>query len=206
MNANIRIDEKVAALGRASRRAALVSLLGFLLVFGALAYGSWQLRTLANQKAQLQREQESLAKEVMASRADVVRYRSEARSARQAVSASRAAINAFHAGRLEDAVDLYDEALAADPGNAYVQNLRAYALFRLHDVDKALEGQRRSLEADPGYAWGYFDLARFLCASSPPRWDEARAAATKAVELRPDLREIMRRDGEFQRTCQGKLP
>jgi tetratricopeptide (TPR) repeat protein len=99
-----------------------------------------------------------------------------------------------------------DEALSSDPDNAYVQNLRAYALFRLGRVDTALEGQRRSVAADPSYAWGYFDLARFLCAVSPPRIDEARKAAAKAIELRPDLRGRMQADGEFQKLCQHRIP
>lgn len=33
-----------------------------------------------------------------------------------------------------------------------------------------------SVAADPEYAWGYFDLARFLCAASPPRLAEANQA------------------------------
>lgn len=120
--------------------------------------------------------------------------------------AARAAINAFHEGRLQDAVALYDEALGSDPDNAYLQNLRAYALFRLGHVDAALEGQRRSLVSDPSYAWGYFDLARFLCATTPPQIEEAKKAAARAIELRPGMQAIMRGDGEFQRVCRGRVP
>jgi hypothetical protein len=55
------------------------------------------------------------------------------------------------------------------------------------------------------FRWGYFDLARFLCAASPPQFKEATGAAAKAIELRPDMREIMRGDAEFQRGCQMML-
>lgn len=206
MSPAVSLEERVVALGRASRRAALVSLLGFLLVVAALGYSAVKLADLQEQRGALQREQADLIATIDSSKADVAKYRQEAQNARQAVAASRAAINAFHAGRFEDAVSLYDEALKSDPENAYLQNLRAYALFRLGKVDTAIEGQRLSLAVDPNYAWGYFDLARFLCAASPPLWDEANDAARRAIELRPELLEIMRSDGEFQRVCRGRVP
>lgn len=193
----------VEQLGRASRRAATLSFMGFVLVISALGYAAFQLRALERETEHLQDRADSLNFAIDSLAGTVVRYREEAANARQAVAASRAAINAFHAGRLEDAVGLYDQAIAADSANAYLQNLRAYALFRLRRYDTAIEGQRRSLEADPTYAWGYFDLARFLCAASPPDLQAAREAAERAIELRPEMRDIMQRDGEFRRVCSG---
>jgi hypothetical protein len=73
-------------------------------------------------------------------------------------------------------------------------------------VEEAIEGQRRSIAGDSSYAWGYFDLARFLCAAQPPQMENARRAAETALSLRPDLRQIMAGDGEFQRVCQGRIP
>ncbi len=46
-------------------------------------------------------------------------------------------------------------------------------------VDDAIEGQRKSIVDDPSYAWGYFDLARFLCSATPSRTEDARVAAKK---------------------------
>jgi tetratricopeptide (TPR) repeat protein len=158
-----------------------------------------QRRTLLNQVGALQAEMQGYKNDLNTVRGDLAR-------ARSSLSAARAAINAFHAGRLTDAVTLYDEALGADPDNAYLQNLRAYALFRLGRVDAAIAGQRKSVADDPTYAWGYFDLARFLCATSPARTDDARAAAKRAIELRPGMRAIMQNDGEFQRVCRHSLP
>jgi tetratricopeptide (TPR) repeat protein len=158
-----------------------------------------QRRTLLNEVGALKGEMQGYKSDLNTVRAELAR-------ARLSLTAARAAINAFHAGRLTDAVTLYDEALSSDPDNAYIQNLRAYALFRLGRVDAAVEGQRKSIAADPSYAWGYFDLARFLCATSPPRMEDARAAAKRAIELRPDMRAIMQGDGEFQRVCHHSLP
>jgi len=206
LSSTSQIDARVEELGKASRRAALLSLLGFLLVLVAIGYASFQLRELERQRAALEERQGQL-------RADIEKYRSELDGlhadlarARGALMSARAAINAFHAGRLQDAVALYDEALGSDPDNAYLQNLRAYALFRLGRVDAALAGQQKSLASDPNYAWGYFDLARFLCAASPPRIEEAKEAAKKSIELRPEMRTIMQGDGEFQRVCRRRVP
>jgi tetratricopeptide (TPR) repeat protein len=206
MNAPPSIDERVAALGRTSRQAALVSLLGFLLVLGALFYAATELTSLERERKRLDLQRSALLDQIERDKAELAKVNSELANARQAVAASRLAINAFHAGRLEDAVALYDEALRADPSNAYLQNLRAYALFRLGHVDAALEGQRKSVASDPQYAWGYFDLARFLCAASPSRLEEAKDAASRALKLRPDLRRIMEQDAEFQRVCHGQIP
>lgn len=185
-------------LGKQSRRAAWISASGFMLVILALTYAASQLR-------KLQAESLKLTVQVEGTKTELARTKQELEGARKALSATRAAINAFHAGNLQEAVSLYDEALAWDPGNAYIQNLRAYSLFRLGRIQDAIEGERRSIAADPQYAWGYFDLARFLCAASPVQMEDARSAAVKAIELRPEMRQVMQEDGEFQRVCRRKV-
>jgi tetratricopeptide (TPR) repeat protein len=206
MSAPDQLDGRVDELGKASRRAAALSLLGLLLVLAAMGYAFVGLRALERQRASLLTERQELIAETDEYRRDLTSVRADLAKSRASLAAARAAINAFHAGRLEDAVALYDEALAADPDNAYIQNLRAYSLFRLGRIEAAIEGQRRSLAADPSYAWGYFDLARFLYAVSPPRLDEARQAEAKAIELRPGMRSIMQADGEFQRFRRHRVP
>jgi tetratricopeptide (TPR) repeat protein len=203
----------IDALGRASRRAAALSLLGVVVVLGAIGYAAFELRKIEQQRAATQQQLESVQRELItveqrraSTQQQLETVEQALITARASLAAARAAINAFHAGRLTDAVKLYDEALAADPDNAYLQNLRAYALFRLGRTDAAIEGQRQSLKSRPDYAWGYFDLARFLCSASPARLDEARQAAATAIQMRADLQEIMRSDGEFQRVCQRKIP
>lgn len=196
----------IEEIGRSSRRAAIVSLLGFLLVMAAIGYAMLELKELGQQQVVAQEQVAKLKEQSEQYSNELSKVRMQLANARSSLSAARAAISAFHAGHLEDAISLYDEALTADPSNAYLQNLRAYSLFRLKKLDAAIEGQRQSVAIDPNYAWGYFDLARFLCAASPPQLEEARRAAAKAISLRPDMRVIMKNDGEFQRVCQHALP
>ena len=197
------VNETVERLGRSSRWAALMSFLGLALALGALLYSMKQLyrvnAELHAQNVALEKSRESL--ENYEKYANMQLSRSRA-----ALSSARAAINAFHSGNLQQALQLYDEALSSDPDNAYLQNLRAYTLFRLGRTDEAIEGEKRSVEVDPNYAWGYFDLARFLCAAGPTEMNAAKNAARKAIRLRPDFESTMRSDGEFQRVCRHQIP
>jgi tetratricopeptide (TPR) repeat protein len=190
-----------------------VSLLGFILVLATIGYAMVQLRSLERQRASLQHEVRDLhtaadqyRTDLANAKVDLEKARGDLARARASLGAARSAIGEFHAGRLEDAVKLYDDALAFDPNDAYLQNLRAYSLFRLGRIDAALEGQRRSIAIDPNYAWGYFDLARFLCAATPPRVAEARQAALKAIDLDHAMKQRMESDGEFQRVCKHSVP
>jgi tetratricopeptide (TPR) repeat protein len=199
MSAVNALDARVDELGKTSRRAALISLCGFVLVLLAIGFAVVALHSLELQRKSLRRENQTLMDDISKTRQELTGVRADLAKSRASLASARAAINAFHSGRLQDAVALYDEALTADPDNAYLQNLRAYCLFRLGRVDEAIAGQRKSLSIDPGYAWGYFDLARFLYAAKPPKTEEARKAELKAIELRPDMRSIIKSDGEFQK-------
>lgn len=190
-------------VGRASRKSALISAVGFVLVLAAIGYAATQLRAIERQRASVAAELASLSGEVVTLRDSVAALNGALEGARCALSSSRAAINAFHNRSYRLAVRLYDEALACDSNNAYLLNLKAYALFRLDDLDAAIVAQRRSVSAAPDYAWGHFDLARFLCASGDLA--SARAEIRLAASLRPDIASIAADDGEFRSLCGGAL-
>src|SRR5947207_5247304 len=65
------LDARVAKLGKASQRAALVSSLGLLIVLGALGYASWQLRDLERQKAKSETEKAKLDTQIQKKRAEL---------------------------------------------------------------------------------------------------------------------------------------
>jgi hypothetical protein len=116
----------------------------------------------------------------------------------------RDAIRAFHRRDYDTAVALYDRVLLADPENAYLLNLKAYSLFKRKLLGQAIDVQKESVRVDPQYAWGYFDLARFQCASG--RFDDARESIELAREKGgPWLIEKMQGDGEFRRLCKRVL-
>jgi tetratricopeptide (TPR) repeat protein len=117
----------------------------------------------------------------------------------------KAAIDAFHALHWDEAVSLFDRALATDPGNVYVEDMRAYMLFRLGKIDEALAQERQAIASDPNYATSYLNLARFQCAATPAQMDEARKNTEKFKAMRPDMSTFPKMDGEFQRVCKGQI-
>lgn len=76
-------------------------------------------------------------------------------------------------------------------------------MFKDKQLDQSIESLKYAVEIEPDYAWGFFDLARVLCANK--QFPDAEEAARKALELRPGLREVMLEDGEFSRLCRPIL-
>ena len=55
-------------------------------------------------------------------------------------------------GRLEEAVEQYEKALAIDPRHSRAHNNLAMTLESLGRLDQAISHYRRAVEIDPGYA------------------------------------------------------
>jgi len=188
----------------ASRRSAVLVLVGTIVALAALAFSASQAASEAKRARIFAQEAEKEAMRVEKLQSESKELSTQVSGLREALSASRIAIAAFHQGDYAKALKFYDEALQADPGNAYLLNLRAYALFKQHKYDEALAAELLSVRADPRYAWGYFDLARFQC--SLGKRDDARESVAKALSLNPELLDIMRGDGEFRRLCGSIVP
>jgi tetratricopeptide (TPR) repeat protein len=178
------------SLRRASMISAVLMILSALIVLGSSWFSYNQLRDRQAEVAKLGREAKEL-KQV----ADSMRTSNS--TLRGALTATRLAINAFQSHEYGTAIELYDESLAADPDDAYVLNLKAYALFKMNRVKEALEVEKRSVKADSSYAWGYFDLARFHFALNQLK--EGLSAEAKMLRLDPRFQNKMRTDGEYQR-------
>lgn len=141
----------------------------------------------------------SLALEVAKEQGQVKAYRDQVKNARVAVKYVTDGINLYHAGNYDGAIASYNEALRLDPENPYIYNLKGYSLFKAHRFDQASKTLKQSVELDENYAWGYFDLARSYCAEG--KFDEAKQAAAKAIQVQPEIKHVMRKDGEFTHLC-----
>ncbi len=208
MSASPQMDAQLEQMGKASRRSALLSLLGFLMILAAIGYAVYQLHRIEKQRTDLVIEERALRSQLVATQAQLNLARKQVADALLQVTAARdtkVAIDAFHAGHWNEAVSLYDKALASDPDNAYLQDMRAYMLFRLGRIDEAISGERRAIAADPTYSWSYFNLARAQCAASPPQMEEAKQSTAEAIRLNPQLTQFIKQDGEFQKVCRGQI-
>jgi tetratricopeptide (TPR) repeat protein len=187
-----------------SRRSALLVLVGTIVVIGAFTISALQAASEAKRARTFAQQARDEATRVQQLQSQAKELSAQVSGLREALSASRIAIAAFHQGDYATALKFYDEALKADPGNAYVLNLRAYALFKQNKYDEALAAELLSVRVDPRYAWGYLDLARFQCAAR--KREDARESIAKALSLNSGLRAIMHGDGEFRRFCGSLVP
>jgi tetratricopeptide (TPR) repeat protein len=192
------LELEIDRLGRESKLSGALTLLGALLFVSALVYGQTQIARIDAQRAVLRQETDGALAALRIAKDSLT-------AARCALSGSRAAIAAFHNRDYTGALALYTEALRCDPDDAYLLNLKAYAAFKGGDLETAIATQRRSLEVDPSYAWGFMDLGRFLCARGAEHRGEALKALERAIELRSDLVTTMRGDTELPRVCGAEL-
>ena len=190
-------------LRRASRIATILSVISAVIVIGALLIASYQLSAIEARQHQAAAELGKSRIELETTRGQLSEARASLSQAQCALRKSRSAIEAFHQRDYDLAIQSYDRALRCDPKNAYLLNLKAYSLFKAGRIEGAIQAQEESLLQDPKYAWGYFDLARFLCAAKS--YDKAAGARTTALQLRPELAEVMNNDGEFMRLCTPEL-
>jgi tetratricopeptide (TPR) repeat protein len=199
-------ESMLASIEHTSRVSAVLMVLGAVVVASALWIATSRLTSVQAEVTDLETRAEGLRtknEDLARAAAELTKtsdtLRKEVSGLRQALSASRDAIAAFHARDYPTAVSLYDTALAADPGNAYLINLKAYSLFKLGNLSEAISVQQHGLRTDPSYAWGLFDLARFQCAAG----NKAAAAKALGEAIAEDdrFRRLAKQDGEFRRLC-----
>jgi len=200
-------------LAARSKRTAWISFLGLVIVLASLGYGAYQLAQLSSEVrartaelsalqtdiTQAKRELATRSDEVVAVRKELDTTRAQLAASREAVALVTQGINRYHQGSYRGAIEAYNQALRLDPKNPYIANLKGYSEFKANRLEDSIASLERAVTIDPTYAWGYFDLARVLCADR--KFSEAKEAADKAVKLRPELADVMASDGEFTRLC-----
>jgi tetratricopeptide (TPR) repeat protein len=190
---------------------------------GATAWASFKVRPLVVEKERLEQEVEHRRDQAAALKTQYDKatteyeslgkqlqlLREQLTSARKSTPALTDAINAFHRRQYPRAIEKYDDALRLNPGDAYIYNLKSYSQFKSGDAPGAIGTMSKSLELDPSYAWGYFDLARFQCAAGTPI-DATRTLKDAAVKQGESVKRLaslfLQQDGEFRRLCASALP
>ena len=93
-------------------------------------------------------------------------------------------------GRVAEAVDLYDEVVAAFPDSGTVLNNYGFAWLQLGRYDRALPTLRDAIEAAPENARAHLNLG--LTYYGLARFEDALASWDRAVELDPSLEPAIR--------------
>jgi cytochrome c-type biogenesis protein CcmH/NrfG len=183
------------------RRSALIFSIITILAVAILAYTAVRVRRAVREVQNAQVEAQHARTELETLRGEQRQLRMQLQRAREATQYVTEGINYYHQGRYGAAVNSYDQALKLDPENPYVLNLKGYSLFKQRDLKPAIAALRHSVSVEPEYAWGYFDLARAQCAAG--EFQEARKSVSTAISLRPELKSVMRSDGEFTHLCKS---
>ncbi len=91
---------------------------------------------------------------------------------------------AFTREQYDDALQLCNQAIELDPGNAEYYNSRGVTLHEMGRYSKALADKEKAIGLDPGNARYY--NSRGVTLHAMGRYDEALADKDKAIELDPD--------------------
>ena len=94
----------------------------------------------------------------------------------------------FHqAGRLQEALGLYQRVLTAQPNHPDALNLSGVATFQLGDGDRAVKLVQAAIAFKPDHVDAHNNLGNMLKALG--RLDEAETAYRRALEIKPDYAE-----------------
>ncbi|MBC7520557.1 MAG: tetratricopeptide repeat protein, partial [Sandarakinorhabdus sp.] len=93
------------------------------------------------------------------------------------------AVCAEKAGRVQEALTLFDAALRLAPGHAGIWNSRGNLLDRLGDQDGAMTSYRRAVAIVPGHFEAWLNLG--IVGAAMKRWDDAEQALGRAGQLAP---------------------
>jgi tetratricopeptide (TPR) repeat protein len=184
---------------KSSKLATLLTTLGLLIVIASITYSVFELNSLEARIRLKQSELEQIKSNMDSVKIEFIKQKQQLSASRESVYFVTQGINFFHQGLYLEAVKAYNTALSLDSLNAYILNLKGYSLFKAKRYSEAVKVLHHAVEVQPDYAWGYFDLARANCANG--NYDNALKAAQKAIELRHDMINIIKNDGEFNRLC-----
>jgi tetratricopeptide (TPR) repeat protein len=91
----------------------------------------------------------------------------------------------FRAGKVPEAIDQYEQAVAMDPHWAIAHNDLGNALRRVGRVDEAIAQYQQALQIEPDFFEAHYDLAATW--KQAGRLDEAIQQYRQAVKVRPDV-------------------
>jgi tetratricopeptide (TPR) repeat protein len=113
----------------------------------------------------------------------------------------RQGVAQFHLQQYDQAVTLYDKALAVFPDDSYAWGLKGYALFRAGHIQESIDANQKAIELDPGDPLGYLDLAKSYCGAK--LYDNAKSAllTEPPPDVAPDVSRYVVSDGELRRVC-----
>jgi tetratricopeptide (TPR) repeat protein len=200
--------ESLQDLKAASRRAAAISAIGAIILFGTLGYSAFQLSKFQAQEAKLRRNLEDTKRQLEVTQGQLKEkqrqleiVRNQLKNAPSSNDAVRKGVRHYHEGKFKEAVSAYDEALTLDPFNSTAYGLKGQALLKLGKTQQAISSLEKSIALQQDNVQAHYSLALAY-------WDAGKeSAAVEEVKglLRSDPEEYppIRWDGNFAKFYQS---
>lgn len=194
-------DQKLQ-LRRASRRSALLTILGASILAGTLGFSGWKLRALETDVQKL----EELAAE---RQTDLRHARQQLDDANRELNTSKRRLRALQTiqleiqeglndqfgGFYEDAIRHFDAALQYDRKNLSVYAFKAQALYRLQEYQSAIRICNIAIRLNPGYLPPYYTKALALHKSDDT--DTALEIIAYILDVDPNSYYLLKFDQNF---------
>lgn len=194
--------ETLQNIQAASRRAATISALGAVIIFGTLGYSALQLRKLQAQTLTLEHnlietrhQLEEAQGQLREKQRELEAIRNELRNAPSSNDAVRKGVAHYYEGKLTEAIAAYNEALRLDPYNSMAYGLRGQALLKDGNPQQAILSLRKSIDIQPDNFQAHYSLslAYWKTGSESDAVNEVKVL----LRLNPDEYPLIRWDGNF---------
>ncbi len=123
--------------------------------------------------------------------------RTEMEQTRASAEFLRQGINLYHQRRYAEAIAAYTQAIALDPKNAILFDLRGYAYLLERNVTNAVGDLKKAVELNADYPWGRYNLALAYWAAD--KQDAAVDQLETLLQREPSFLEVIKRDSQFRR-------
>ena len=195
--------DSVSRFARHARAGLFMTLVGAAIVVGSLAYSTQQLSRVQAERTALDAKLKTAAddlQKVKASRdlmeGELKQLQSSVKNARDSFFSVQMGLRQFFVKDYRGAVKFYDKAIAVDPLNPVLHDLKGYALLRDGDIQGAISALEKSIETGPDYVWGHYNLS--LAYAAAGEMVRAVAQIRKVLELDPSMKSAIRGDGQFR--------
>jgi tetratricopeptide (TPR) repeat protein len=186
----------VRALAQATRLSAWGMMLTIAILLVGTAYIYWAVAQLQDRKLDLEKQVGVLGSEVRERTAQVVVLDKEIQKHVAVGGIVKEGVDLFARRDYQDAAGKFDRALALDPKNPLLLNLKGYSLLGAKEPAKAAEALEASLKLEPDQFWPQLDLANAYWMNN----DKAKAVAQVGGVLQkyPKSYVVLKNDERFQ--------
>lgn len=139
---------------------------------------------------------DSLERTILIQKDSLLLVKQQLNDARLASEFLQLAIDSVVRKNFSGAIASYDKAIALDPMNPVLYNLKGYAHFKKGEYNSAVESLEKSVQIDPDYIWGHYNLS--LVYFTIGKTDEAISEVKKVLEISFYYKDVIARDVQFK--------